>query len=497
VYRPMREEGRATSNHLKTPREPPTRPRRPTVATRHTVPSSIYLPPPTRDAPVVSVSPSPPQQPAPGGHNGGTPDSRFVYWAVRSRRLHFRPNPEAQPRAARRPTLVWAVSRRAHNRLMHALNGNTNTPTSTSNTDSPPPRTEGSRNQQPATVNDEVTTPESQSSTTSIHRRLGRLRLSSSSDTPPSVTNDPGARPPRTVDTTHHSTDRNVDDGQLRDRPRLATAAGRMIASSSREPARSAPTSAAAADPMRTTIDGVHDGSTSRATDRAATTSAVQPFYDAHDGPVPSAAGGLADSCEHRRGQLRCIREVWAVCPVPWCQRGLCSTHFGLARTGRDTTQSRCHEHGASTRECPCPQCSARPPATTRDAEIPQTTITILSDDDLKRIEANRRLTLNRRAMLNEDARSRRVEAVFATIQMNRQAALQRRRLMQQATAEDRATKRPRHDTNSSLPTIPGFATLQGTPPPGWQRPMCPQPPTDFLHGRIPEVEPRDNIHAV
>ena len=182
------------------------------------------------------------------------------------------------------------------------------------------------------------------------------------------------------------------------------------------------------------------------------------------------------------------MREVWAVCPVPRCQRGLCATHFGLAGVGRDTTQSRCHEHGALPRDCPCRQCHAMPPTTTRDTETPRTTITILSDDDLRRIETNRRMTLDRRAMLKEDARSRHVADVLATIQANRQAALDRRRRLQQSSAEDHASKRPRTIQSPSILSIPGLTTPHGAPPPGWQQPTWPDAPTDFLHGRIPEA---------
>ena len=61
---------------------------------------------------------------------------------------------------------------------------------------------------------------------------------------------------------------------------------------------------------------------------------------------VPSAAGGMADRCEHLSTGLRCNQEAYAVCE--FCQVVLCNVHFN---------NSRCHEHNTFT-FCPCMECT-------------------------------------------------------------------------------------------------------------------------------------------
>jgi hypothetical protein len=124
-----------------------------------------------------------------------------------------------------------------------------------------------------------------------------------------------------------------------------------------------------------------------------------------------------------------------------------------------------------------------------RNTEVPQTTITILSDEDMTRIETNRRHALERRAMRSEDARSRRVTELLATIESNRRQALERRRRLHFSRDEGRAAKRARDDVTGIIATVPGMNPPAGTPPPGWQPPICPDPPTDFLRGGISEAD--------
>ena len=63
---------------------------------------------------------------------------------------------------------------------------------------------------------------------------------------------------------------------------------------------------------------------------------------------VLSAAGGIADRCEHVENGVRCSGEAHAVCPACWVV--LCNTHFA------DATSSCCHEHNPLM-FCPCMLC--------------------------------------------------------------------------------------------------------------------------------------------
>ena len=63
---------------------------------------------------------------------------------------------------------------------------------------------------------------------------------------------------------------------------------------------------------------------------------------------VLSAAGGMADRCEHVENGVRCSGEAHAVCPNCWVV--LCSTHFD------DSNSSCCHEHNPLI-FCPCMLC--------------------------------------------------------------------------------------------------------------------------------------------
>ena len=63
---------------------------------------------------------------------------------------------------------------------------------------------------------------------------------------------------------------------------------------------------------------------------------------------VLSAAGGMADRCEHVENGVRCSGEAHAVCPHCWVV--LCSTHSD------DSTISCCHEHNQLI-FCPCMLC--------------------------------------------------------------------------------------------------------------------------------------------
>jgi hypothetical protein len=64
---------------------------------------------------------------------------------------------------------------------------------------------------------------------------------------------------------------------------------------------------------------------------------------------VPSSAGGMAECCKHSG----CREELHACCPE--CLMQLCAGHL---------ENSRCHEHGADTKICPCQEfrcmCSSR-----------------------------------------------------------------------------------------------------------------------------------------
>ena len=59
----------------------------------------------------------------------GQAEYNFMRRNVSARRKAFRLADGAEPRVKTLPALVWSTSRKAHNRRMHALNGNTATPT--------------------------------------------------------------------------------------------------------------------------------------------------------------------------------------------------------------------------------------------------------------------------------------------------------------------------------------------------------------------------------
>jgi hypothetical protein len=499
-----------------------------------------------------------------------TPDDRFVRVAVRKRRSRFggwdRLTAKARP-----PKLTWPTSRKVHNKLMHALNGNTaaganvlelctgtDAPTAQTDTTPTPANAPGA----PSTAQQGDVGDRANRTAAGDEVALDTpIPITGSDGTPASTptgaplgawtdTNDDdtdGSTPPDRHDsvrhrgaTTYDATEnvrRSAGEEARRTAPVTQTAARThdpdSIAATTVEAAddtpRSSDTDRSVTDAMqglRLTIQAIDRSpmtagpNTSgpvtqtsvdwRVTDHQAASGPVHPSSvstmavtatgegtsftpvippghthghaasrdirsispeSPHMDPAPSAAGGTADRCEHRRGRFRCRNEVWACCIVPECGRSLCARHFGTAPPTHtyDPSASRCHEHGALRMCCPCPECrphrtAAHGPGTQLTAAAasrqhtghepthPLTTITILSDEDLARIAAHRAQALHRRSMRVEDTHSARVRDALNTISANREAALARKRRLQEAQAPPDATRRRLHNDKSRRP---------------------------------------------
>ena len=553
-----------------------------------------------RSTPINSTKPS---DDAAKGPLTLTPDDRFIRVAVRKRRARFG-GWDRLATTVRAPNLIWSTSRKVHNKLMHALNGNTaaganfhelraepESPTApTATVPSPasdlgaslvPHQTDVGERANDAAAGDTTATHAPDSHTGSDHTPASiptgppmSARFSAGDDDSDGSTSPGGhnstAHPPATTtaagdhvqqaagvrplmpavgaqttarthdpdaiaaatfeaaDDTTPTSDTSMSVIDAMQRLRLASHANDRSPMTA-GPSTSGPLTQTTVN-QRATDQHVHSGtvlpgaaaSTAPTSFVAATSSgpamsagqshghvasrgsrSISP-ESPHMHSAPSAAGGTADRCEHRRGRFRCRNEVWACCVVPQCRRSLCAQHFGTVPPTHadDRSASRCHEHGATRAACPCRECrqhhdAARGPVTQATAELalrrqtgreptaPLTTITILSDEDLARIAAHRAQALDRRAMRTEDAHSARVRDALNTISANREAALARKRRLHAERAVPDATRRRLHYNSRG-----GLAMPHGPMPDDWVPPPIPTPPASFTDGAIPEALP-------